>query len=113
MEGVFKNEEKYDTAFMIATLEHLDNPSKMFADISEICNIGGRFVITTPTTIAKPILEFMAFRIHAINEAEILEHKHYYSKTEIKKLYEDNGFRFIKYKRFWFGMNSLGVGQKI
>ncbi len=103
----------FDLVFLIATLEHLDDANKMFLDIRNICDEGGIFVMTTPTIIAKPILEFMAFKLHIINEAEILEHKHYYNKEEIKKLYEANGFTMLKYKKFCFGMNSLAVGEKI
>ncbi len=102
----------FDIVFMIAVLEHLDDSNKMFEDISAICNDGGKVVITTPTRLAKPILEFMAFRLHIISEAEIAEHKHYYDESEINKLYTENGLTMTKYKKFWFGLNSVAVGVK-
>lgn len=96
-----------DTVFMIALLEHLDNPLSMLQEIHRILNRNGKLVLTTPTRLAKPILEFMAFKLHIINEEEILEHKHYYTKTEILDLLKQAGFSNCHYKKFCFGVNSL------
>lgn len=100
-----------DTVFMIALLEHLDDPLTMLEEIHRILNDNGTLVLTTPTRLAKPILEFMAFKLHIINEEEILEHKHYYSKIEILDLFKQTGFSDVYYKKFCFGVNSFAVAR--
>ena len=68
--------------------------------------------MTTPTRAAKPVLEIMAFKLHIINEDEILEHQHYYNKADVVKLASEIGFKVEKYKFFEFFMNSLIVYSK-
>lgn len=101
-----------DAVFMIAVLEHLDNPLEMLSNIHNILVPGGQVVLTTPTPLAKPILEFMAFKLHIINEEEILEHKHYYCKEEIFDLLTEVGFLKCSYRKFCFGVNSIIVAKK-
>ena len=101
-----------DAVFLIAVLEHLDDPNAVFSEALRVLKSGGRFVLTTPTKIAKPILETMAFRLHIINEDEIREHKHYYNKTEIKELYKKNGFSNYTYKLYMGGVNSLAIAER-
>lgn len=106
------NTESCDAVFMLAVLEHLDSPSEMLKNIKSILKDDGKLVLTTPTTPAKPILEFMAFKLHIMNEEEILEHKHYYNKKEILSLLKKNGFVDIHYKKFCFGVNSVATAIK-
>ncbi len=56
--------------------------------------------------------EFHGFRLHIMNEEEILEHKHYYNKKEILSLLKKNGFVDIHYKKFCFGVNSVATAIK-
>lgn len=101
-----------DAVFMIAVLEHLDNPIEILDNMHKILVPGGQAILTTPTRLAKPILEFMAFKLHIINEEEILEHKHYYCKEEIFDLLKNVGFTDCYYRKFCFGVNSLIVARK-
>lgn len=102
-----------DTVFMIAVLEHLEKPEEMIKEANRVLKQGGKLVLTTPTRLGKPILEVMAFKLHIINEDEILEHKHYYDKKEICELLKTYGFSDCVYKKFLFGMNSRAVAQKV
>ena len=101
-----------DAVFMIAVLEHLDNPLEMLSNIYNVLVPGGQVVLTTPTPLAKPILEFMAFKLHIINEEEILEHKHYYCKEELLDLLTKVGFLKCSYRKFCFGVNSIIIANK-
>ena len=92
-----------DAVFLVAVLEHLDDPNAIFEEAARVLKHGGKFVLTTPTRIAKPILETMAFRLHIINEDEIREHKHYYNKAEIESLYRNYGFHNYKYQLYMGG----------
>ena len=40
--------------------------------------------MTTPSKKAKPLLEFLSFRLGVINKEDILEHKNYFDPNEIK-----------------------------
>lgn len=100
-----------DVVFMLAVLEHLDDPHKLLKEIYRILKIDGILCLTTPTSLAKPVLECMAM-MKIINREEIREHKHYYTSREIQTLMEECGFFYYKYQRFCFGMNSLAIVQK-
>ena len=109
--------ESIDLVFLNAVLEHLTEPEKILSDCFRIVKKEGMVIITTPTPISKPLLEFLAFKLHIINEEEIKEHVHYYSRKDIDdlilKLSESYKLEIIKYKRFEFGFNSLIVIKKL
>lgn len=98
--------------FMLAVLEHLDDPEKLLNEVYRILKPGGMLCLTTPTPMAKPILECMAFKLHIMNEEEILEHKHYYVSKEIRELVKKCAFENYKYKKFCFGVNSMVIAKK-
>lgn len=56
-----------DTIFMNALLEHLDSPEELLLNALDILKKNGKIIMTTPTPPAKPILEFMAYKLHIIN----------------------------------------------
>ncbi len=106
--------------FLNAVLEHLEDPVGTISEAARILKIGGRIIMTTPTKIAKPVLELLSFKLHLINEDEIREHKHYFNKSDIKNLIESvnihlqrNGQLILeKYSIFEVGFNSLIVLRK-
>lgn len=105
-----------DIVFMNAVLEHLAHPEDILNTAFSLLKKGGKLVMTTPTPLAKPILEFMAYKLRIINEAEIREHVHYYSKKDIESLIAQLRKNYLikldKYKTFEFGLNSLIVIKK-
>ena len=111
------DDNSVDTVFLNAVLEHLETPEKVLTDALRVLKKNGKIVMTTPTPISKPILEFMAFKIHIINEDEILDHKHYYNQKDIKNLVKELNktykVKLLKYKKFELGVNSLIVLEKI
>jgi len=112
MRGVPLPNDSCDGVFLLAVLEHLEEPTALMMEIARILKPGGCFVMTTPTRLAKPILEFMAFRLHIINEEEIQEHKHYYTLDEIRSLLSNAGLVCIHHRKFSFGVNRLAVAGK-
>lgn len=104
-----------DRVFMLAVLEHLDETAvhQLIGESVRILKSGGYLTLTTPTPVAKPVLEFLSYRLHIISEDSIREHKHYYSKQELVGLLKHNGLKVIKYKCFELGFNELIVGEKI
>ena len=110
--GTGLEDKSVDVVFMLALLEHLEDPDIMLAECKRIIKPGGYLVLTTPTRLGKIFLEIMAFRLHIINKDEILEHKHYYTKKEIFELFVRNGFMQYRYKKFTFGVNSMAVAKR-
>ena len=100
----------FDTIVNLAVIEHIDVPEvfKIFKKFKMILNNDGEIFITTPTRIAKPVLELMAF-IGVVNRESIAEHKHYWRKKEIYSLAESSGFVVKKYKKFQMGFNQLAI----
>ena len=106
-----------DVVFLNAVLEHLQKPKEVLSEATNVLKKGGKIVMTTPTPFSKPILECMAYKLKMINEAEIREHVHYYSKRDIEDLIEElnkkYNLKLFKYKKFEFGLNSLIVIEKV
>jgi len=100
----------FDTIVSLAVIEHI--PVKevfnIFQKFSVVLNKGSRIFLTTPTKMAKPVLEFWA-SIGIIDKENIEEHKHYWSKKEIYDLAKKTGFVVRKYKKFQIGFNQLAV----
>jgi len=109
-------EHSIDAVFLNAVLEHLEHPEEVLLNALSLLKKGGKIVMTTPTPLAKPILEFMAYKLHIINEAEIREHVHYYNRNDIEVLitHLNNLFavKLFTYEKFEFGLNSLIVIEK-
>ena len=106
--------ESIDVVFLNAVLEHLHDPRIILKKCLKLLKPGGLMVLTTPSPCSKPLLEFMAFKLHIINEIEIKDHVHYYSKKDIKKLTKklSNKASLIKYRKFELGLNSIIVIKK-
>ena len=101
-----------DRVFLLAVLEHLDETAVIIDESFRVLKQGGKIIITTPTMIAKPVLEFLSFRLHLISEESIREHKHYYSKNELQKLLHQHGCECEVYNVFQICFNQLLVGKK-
>ena len=101
----------FDTIVALAVIEHINVSEvfqifKLFRD--KYIQPHGTLLLTTPTPIAKPVLEFLAI-LGVIQKHNIEEHKHYWSKTDIYKLAEKSGFIVEKYQKFQLGMNQFAV----
>jgi 2-polyprenyl-3-methyl-5-hydroxy-6-metoxy-1,4-benzoquinol methylase len=100
----------FDTIVILAVIEHIpfEEVFQIFKKFKKNLKKGGRIFLTTPTKMAKPILEFLAF-IGLLDRKNIAEHKHYWSKGEIYNLAKETGFFVKKYKRFQMGFNQLAI----
>lgn len=97
-----------DTIVSLAVIEHIeiDEVFKIFNKFKQILNEEGRIFITTPTKMAKPVLEIWAF-LGIVDKKNIEEHKHYWSKKELFDLAVKTGFTVKKYKKFQIGFNQF------
>jgi len=104
----------FDHVTILAVLEHipLDAVNVLFREFHRILKPGGSVLLTTPTPAAKPLLEFLAFRLKIISGPEIADHKHYWSRADIAALAAGNGYTCRNYSTFQFGLNSFAALNK-
>jgi ubiquinone/menaquinone biosynthesis C-methylase UbiE len=76
-------DQSFDLITMLAVLEHLDHPDAILKEISRLLRPGGGLLLTVPSWHAKPVLEFLAFRIGIINPDEIRDHKRYFDREDL------------------------------
>jgi len=104
----------FDLVTCLAVVEHLENPRILLTKAFDALKKKGKLILTTPTPIAKPILEFLAFKLKIISKQEIEDHKKYYNKMKLKDLLISCGFKRkgIEIKSFVFGLNTFAVAKK-
>lgn len=108
------DKESCDVTTMMAALEHLVNLQSVLNESFRILKNGGKLILTTPTPLAKSILEFLAFKLRLIDRDEIRDHKNYFWPKDVKKMLRKSGFKEenIKSNYFEFFLNSLIIAEK-
>ncbi|MDR0846454.1 MAG: class I SAM-dependent methyltransferase [Lactobacillales bacterium] len=109
--GLDLADESADNVTLLAVFEHLEKPEVILAECHRILKPGGRLICTVPTWMAKPILEFMAFKLKVIDVDSIEDHKRYYSKKQLREFAETK-FTTEKCQYFELGVNCFGVFVK-
>lgn len=85
---------KCDVVFCGETLEHVDNPEKIFALAKQALNTNGRFIITTPLN----------------NAIKSPEHVHSFSIPYIEELFDKYGFENVNIKTLFEDKVIFAVG---
>lgn len=104
----------YDAVTSLAVIEHLppDRVAEHLDAIRTTLRPGGVLVLTTPTPRSKPVLEFLAFRLHVISAHEIRDHRHYYDGEELLALLADAGFERTSHTPFQLGLNQRVTARR-
>lgn len=104
---------QYDFAISLALLEHLEKPGLLIEEAVRVLKKGGKFIFTTPTPFAEPILEFLSFKLHLLSPESIADHKNYFNRRSLSVLLSE--FENVEYehKYFDFGVNNLVVMTKL
>lgn len=100
----------FDTIVVLAVIEHIPvgDVFDVFRSFTGKLRPEGMLLLTTPTPQAKRLLELMAF-LNLLDRHNIREHKHYWTKTDICKLAEQNDFTVKAYRKFQWGFNQLAI----
>ena len=108
------SDNSVDIVLSLAVIEHLDSPDKNLAEVYRILKPKGKLILTTPAPRAKPILEFMAYKLKIIDSTEIEDHKNYFFGKDLKEMLTSVGFKDsnIQTKTFLFGLNNLIIAIK-
>jgi ubiquinone/menaquinone biosynthesis C-methylase UbiE len=104
--------ESFDIVAMLAVLEHLSDPPGMMRETERILKVGGRLVLTVPSKIARPVLQFLCHRLKIVSESEMRDHKQYYDRDALKKLFSQTGMIMEHHRYFEMGMNNFCVVRK-
>lgn len=106
--------EKADIITMLAVLEHLEKPQNILNEAFRVLKDKGKLIFTVPTPLAKPVLEFLAFKLNIIDRCQIEDHKNYFRAEQLKEMLLRAGFREknIESKYFEFGFNNIVVAEK-
>ncbi len=107
-------DNSFDVVVMLAVLEHLEYPEAVISEISRVLKPGGQLILTVPSWLAKPVLEFMAYKLSIINADSILDHKTYYNRRNIEGLFDKakTSLEITKHQYFWLWLNNLVVARK-
>lgn len=103
----------FDIVTMLAVLEHLDHPVEILKEVRRVLRPGGILLLTTPTPRAKPVLEFLSYRLHLVSEKEIRDHKRYYDGPMIRDCLARADLHMVAHKYFQFGFNNFAVAKNI
>jgi ubiquinone/menaquinone biosynthesis C-methylase UbiE len=111
-EGLPFVDNTFDYVTSLANLEHLTNPEAVMSEVYRVIKPGGILLLTTPSVYARPVLEFLSFKLHLISENEIKDHKNYFNKDTLVNLCKKVGWGNIKHRYFQFFMNNCILASK-
>lgn len=104
----------FDVVTLLAVIEHVDDPIFLLSECARVLDRGGTLVITAPSWKAKPLLEFLAFKLHLVSSYEIADHKRYYDFNDLNRSIKAvNGLSLIKHRYFQFGYNNFCLARRI
>lgn len=103
-----------DFLVAFAFVEHLENSENILLDSVRVLKKGGKAVFTTPSSKAKSLLEFLAFKLKLLSKREIVEHKNYFDKKHFLEMLSKKRKQIkIAHRYFEFGLNNLVIITKI
>ena len=98
----------YEVVLSMAVFEHID-PFTLIKILDQIHSKTSKYAIlfgTTPTPLARPVLEILSYKFKLIDESQIRDHKVYYDDFWLKNILKKTDWKIQKYRTFQFGMNS-------
>lgn len=90
-------DESFQVVTMLAVLEHIENEREILQEIHRVLIPGGKLVLTVPSVWSQPVLEFLAYKLKIVSEAEIQDHKRYYNRKKLKKVLEHKFLYYLTY----------------
>lgn len=105
-------DNSFEVVTMLAVLEHIEKEQEILGEIYRVLKPNGKLVITVPSIWAKPVLEFLAFKINIVSQAEIKDHKRYYTRKTLQQVLNTVGFKEFQHHYFQLGMNNFSTVTK-
>ena len=88
-----------------AVLEHLESPVELLDFLLQLMSDDAVLMLTVPSKTAKPVLEFLAYRLGVIARSEIEDHKCYYDRASLMELLRGR-FERVEHRYFQWGFNN-------
>ena len=112
---VQSSRESIDCIISLACFEHLrqEDLRLVLLELHKVSLPEAFIVGTVPTPPAKPVLEFLSYKLGLIDSSQIEDHKVYYDKEMLIEALIGTGWELCKYRRFQFGMNSFFCFKKL
>lgn len=103
-----------DIITMVAFIEHLSHPQEVLNECFRCLKPAGKLIITTPTPLARPILEFLTYNLNLIDEKEVSDHKNYFWPQNLKQMLVRAGFNRENIKSHFFELffNNLTIARR-
>ncbi len=106
-----KAPSKADVIVMFAVIEHVEDPVRLLNQALGSLKKGGVIVATTPSPLAKPVLEFFSYVLNIISIREINEHKRYPTKRTLMEMCRSirpkHSSISVLHSYFELGLNNL------
>lgn len=101
--------ESIQCILSLACFEHLEpeNCRHVLKELAAVAADDAILVGTVPTPPAKPVLEFLSYRLGLIDRSQIEDHKIYYDQKTLSDMITGTGWKMAEYRKFQFGMNSF------
>lgn len=101
-------DSSFEVVTMLAVLEHIQKEQDILREIYRILVPGGKLILTVPSVYSQPVLEFLAYKLKIVSEAEIRDHKRYYDRKRLRKtLVNIAEFQNFHHQYFQFRMNNF------
>lgn len=104
-------QRSYDVILALACFEHIaaEELVSTLRTLKRLAHPATLIVGTAPTPSAKPVLEFLSYRLGLIDETQIRDHKVYYDEATLRPTVEAAGWQLAQYEKFQVGFNGFFV----
>jgi hypothetical protein len=104
----------FDIVIALAVFEHI-NPKDLQDLLVQMCDYtsaDSKIIGTVPTPAARPVLEFLSYRLGLIDPTQIRDHKVYYDNLWWQQILQPTPWKMTTYKTFQLGLNSFFVLER-
>jgi ubiquinone/menaquinone biosynthesis C-methylase UbiE len=106
------SDASFDAVTLIAVYEHLRGVREQIAaEVFRVLRNQGYALLTVPDTAVDHILKLLLAMRLIDGMSTFEEHAHFDSKDTVK-IFDECGFRLVRWKKFQFGLNNLFIFQK-
>ena len=97
-EGLRKIQGKFTAIFFGDVIEHVRNAPELLRQASELLEVGGRVIVSTPNFVHIKNRVRVLFGTFEYRDAGLLDrtHVHFYTKRTLYNLLEEAGYRIVK-----------------
>ncbi len=109
-----KKNLKLNRILSLACFEHIETVDLIgiLKELAAVATDDALLIGTVPTPAAKPVLEFLSYRLGLIDRTQIEDHKVYYNQDTLRSAFKGTGWEMTDYRTFQFGWNSFFVFGK-